>query len=476
MATDARAPVAARALAPFTGGVFAALSLPPWGWWPLAIVGLALYAWSLTGATAGVRAARGLAFGVGLFGIGLFWVTEFHAVGYVVLTALEVSFFVVAAAVTTRLVAFPAAVVLAEAARGAVPFGGLPLGGMALGQANGPFVANARTGGALLVLGVVAAVAVAVVAAISDRRRVAALVVAGAIGLTAVGWIAPAGSPAGTVDAVVVQGGGRRGFRAVESDPGDVLDAHLRASEGIDGPLDVVLWPENAIDVDRIDTSDAGAVLAELAATLDTTVIAGVTQNAGEDGFENTAVVWDADGEMVDRYTKVRRVPFGEYVPMRSLIDPLVDLSVLPRDAVAGRGAGAVDTPAGRFAVAISYEVFFSDRARSGVRAGGEALLVPTNAASFTTSQVPTQEVAAAQLRAWETGRWVLQAAPTGYSAVIDERGRVLQRSVLGERELLAAEVERREGHTIYTRVGDWPVLALAVMLVAAQRLRGLRR
>ena len=69
----------------------------------------------------------------------------------------------------------------------------------------------------------------------------------------------------------------------------------------------------------------------------------------------------------------------------------------------------------------------------------------------------------------------MLQAAPTGYSAVIDERGRVLQRSVLGEQELLEATVTKRTGDTIYVRAGDLPVLAVALLLLLAQRLRGLR-
>jgi apolipoprotein N-acyltransferase len=483
MSTRARSPLVTRAAVPFAGGVLGALSLPPWGWWPLAVVGLAMFAWSLSWESSASRALSGAAFGAGLFSIGLFWVTEFHAVGYVVLTALETSFFVAGAVLTRRIASFPATVVLAEAARGAVPFGGLPLGGLALGQADGPFVANARTGGALLVLGVVAALSAAIVAIARSEPRargVAVPLVAGAVVLTAVGWLAPAGEPSSTIDAVLVQGGGRRGFRAVESDPIDVLDAHLEASADIDpgtddDPLDLVLWPENAIDVVDIESSVAGDALAAIADNLDTTVIAGVAQDVGDDGFENVAVVWNADGEIVDRYTKVRRVPFGEYVPMRGFIERLADLSVLPRDAVAGIGSGTVDSPAGRFAVSISYEVFFADRARSGIREGGEVLLVPTNAASFTTSQVPTQEVAAAQLRAWETGRWVLQAAPTGYSAVIDERGRVLQRSVLGEQELLAATVTKRTGDTLYTRAGDLPVLAVALLLLVAQRLRGWR-
>ena len=137
---------------------------------------------------------------------------------------------------------------------------------------------------------------------------------------------------------------------------------------------------------------------------------------------------------------------------------------MLPRDAVAGVGAGVLRTPAGDFGVAISYEVFFGERGRSAANAGGQLLLVPTNAASFTTSQVPTQEIAAAQLRAWETGRWVIMSAPTGYGAVIDHEGRVLARTTLGEPELIEGTARLRTGRTIYAALGDLPVVAVALV------------
>src|SRR5207302_3197255 len=115
-----------------------------------------------------------------------------------------------------------------------------------------------------------------------------------------------------------------------------------------------------------------------------------------------------------------------------------------PRDAIPGHGSGLLKTPAGDLGVVISYEVFFPDRARSAINAGGSVLLVPTNAASFRTSQVPTQEVAAARLRALETGRDVVQAAPTGYTAIVDSNGQVHQRSQLGRQQVLHATVHRR--------------------------------
>ena len=114
----------------------------------------------------------------------------------------------------------------------------------------------------------------------------------------------------------------------------------------------------------------------------------------------------------------------------------------------------------------ISFEVFFSARSRSAIRGGGQVLLVPTNTASYRNTQVPAAEIAADRIRAWETGRDVLMVAPTGFSAVLDSRGRLLQRSHLGTEQVLEATVERRTGTTPYLRWGDVPALVLAWVLL----------
>lgn len=455
-------------------GLLVAFSVPPWAFWSLAFPGIALFAWCLQGLRARSRAVAGMTFGFGLFGPTLFWISEFHGVGYIALLVLEGSFFAFAAVCTPRrrlagLVALPASYLLAEVARGVVPFGGLPMGGLPLGQATGPLVPIARLGGAYLLTGMAVSVGVALVALARRNFRAASVLVLVPVAVAGLGAIAPDGS-GGNRDRIrvaVVQGGGPRGFRAVDSDPGEVLEAHLAVSEALQpGAFDLVLWPENTIDVPTIEGSEAADQLSALAQRLDATVIAGVTEDAGVDNFQNTSVAWGPDGAIVDRYTKVHRVPFGEYVPLRGLIGRFADLSVLPRDAVSGKGAGVVRTEAGDFGVAISYEVFFSDRGRAAARAGGHVLLVPTNAASFTTSQVPTQEIAAGQLRAWETGRSLVMSAPTGYGAFVDARGRVLERTTLGRAEILTRDVEVRTGRTIYVVLGDLPVIVLALIVL----------
>ena len=140
-------------------------------------------------------------------------------------------------------------------------------------------------------------------------------------------------------------------------------------------------------------------------------------------------------------FEKVHRVPFGEYVPFRSLFSHFADLSGVPVDAIPGHGTGFLRTPAGPLGLLVSFEVFYAGRSHESVRAGAQLLAVPTNTSSYGTSQVPTQETAAAIVQAVETGRDLVQAAPTGFSAVVTQRGVVLQRSALGRRQVLFATV-----------------------------------
>ncbi|MBV8160410.1 MAG: apolipoprotein N-acyltransferase, partial [Acidimicrobiia bacterium] len=401
-----------------------------------------------------------------------FWMSEFSALGYVLAVLVEVAI-LSAASVTVargRLWAVPAALVLAEYARDHFPFGGVPLAGLPLGQVDGPLAPAARLGGQLLVVALIGAVAVAAVAALRRRFVAAAIALLAVVAAVVGGHLAGGTHRTGSLDVAAVQGGGRRGLRAIYSDPTEVFLAQLRASVRVQTPVDLVVWPEDVIDVDRVEGSPQSDAVAGVARRLDATVIAGIVEDAGPDHFANAALAWAPDGTITARYDKVHRVPYGEYIPFRGLVQHLADLSAVPRDAVAGHGPGVLVTPAGRLGVAISYEVFFADRARIAVRHGAEVMLVPTNASSFSTGQVPAQELAAARLRALETGRWVVQSAPTGYTAVVDPRGHVWAHTDLGRPGVIQRTVERRAGLTLAARLGD-AVPALAALLAAAAAL-----
>lgn len=456
-------------------GLAIAASVPPWGWWPLAFVGIATWDRLLAGAPWRARALRSWLVGAAWLFPALLWMWDMTEPGYVVAAAVYAAYFGLAGALVppsapARWVGLPAAVVGAELARWSFPFGGVPLATLAMSQADAPLAQTARIGTALAVSGLVVVGGVALAAA-WERRWRAALLAAGIVALAlAVSLPAPRGHDLAPLSFALVQGGGPQRTRASTTDEREVFERHLAASERISTPVDLVLWPENVVSVEGpVQDTREGRELAALAAELDTSLVVGVTEGLDGDRFLNAAVVYGPDGRMGARYDKVRRVPFGEYVPLRGLIERLAGAgSGLPaRDAVAGTGPAVLDTTAGRFATVISWEVFFTNRAREGVLEGGEVLLNPTNGSSYWLTQVQSQQVASSQLRAIESGRWVLQAAPTGFSAVVTPEGRVVARTGVSEQAVVQGVARRRGGDTIATVVGPSPVATLAVLALA---------
>jgi apolipoprotein N-acyltransferase len=487
------------AAAGLAAGLTTAFSLPPWGFWILAPVGLAVLYRVLEGRALRARALTGFTFGVGLLAIGLYFTTAFNAGGWALLVLFESAFFGVACALVPpargRFLAFPAVLVFAEVVRGSWPFGGIPMGGVPLSQVSSPLAPAARLGGPMLLMALAALAGVALGEAarlvplgqVTEPRRrtqattTAALAILVIVGLAVAGDLAPDGGPAvGGDRAALVQGGGRRGFRASQVDPSVVFDAQLTPSLALRPPLRLILWPENVLDLNGpLQSSSEAFQVSQLAEAKSATVVAGITEPVGSSEFRNVAVAWAPSGAIVATYDKVHRVPFGEWIPWRSFFGLLADLSAVPRDAIPGTGPGILHTPAGPLGVMISYEVFYEDAGRAAVRSGAQLLTVPTNTASYATSQVPTQELATARLQAIQEGRDLVQASPTGFTTVIDHRGRVLARSNLGPQQVIEGTPAMRTGLTPYARAGDVPVLGaggLAVLAAWGLELRSRRR
>jgi len=488
------------ALPSLSAGLLIALSLPPWGWWPLAFLGAALLFLRLRGLPLRTRILAGWLAGLGCFVPGLWWAAAFNWYGAVVLMVVEALSMAGAAALVPpdrgRVTAFVGSFTLLEALRMAWPLGGLPLGGAFLGQAGGPLLGVARLGGPLLLTAVVwlggAGLGQLVLLAYRWYRgdwassgdfaaALVPLVILVVLGIGAA--LAPDGGPSTQrVSVAAVQGGGRRGTSASEVRPSTVFDAQEAASSTLEvdppagGSPRLVVWPEDVVALSTpLHGSRQAAALSTLARRLRATVVAGVTVDVSDARFLNEAVAWGPNGQVVGSYEKVHRVPFGEYVPWRGFFSGLANLSAVPRDAVAGHGTGMVETPAGRLGLMLSYEVFFADRGSSAVDAGAQLLVVPTNTSSYGTSQVPSQEVAADRVQAVENGRDLVQAAPTGFSTLVTPSGDVLERSQLGARGVLVGALGLRDGRTVYGTLGDLPLLVLAALALVAGWFRSLR-
>ena len=488
-------PRPSRSAALATGaGLLVALSLPPWGFWPLAFAGIALFEISLGAEpTRRQRAARGWLFAAGWFFPGVVFLWYLSPPGYLFAAALFAGVHSLAALVAPtgawRVIGRPAAHTVAEVIRFVVPFGGTPIASMAIGQASGPLLGVVRIGGALLLTWMVFQIGFAlagpspyvppIAAERTGRSATSAphgVIAIGVVVLVvALATLAPTGHDQGrSLRIAVVQGGGPQGTRAADTDPRDVVERHLAATATIaPASVDLVLWPENVIDVAEFATSRELTEIAAEAQRIGASFAVGLTDDVPavdgrSSGFRNAQVVITEDGVVFDRYDKVRRVPFGEYVPLRGLLEAIgAPVDQVPRDAVAGVESAYLDLPSGeRLGVVISWEVFFGSRARDGVQNGAEVIVNPTNGSSYTGTVLQTQQVASSRLRAVETGRWVVQAAPTGFSAFIDDRGHVYDRTAVGEQRVIIGTVPLRDGRTWYTRLGDWPFAALIVLVL----------
>ncbi len=463
-------------------GVCLAGSVPPWGWWPLAFIGMFLLDRLLADQPWKRRFRRTWLVAATWLYPAMLWMFDLTPGGYIAAGAFYAAYFGIAGALTPssalRRLVLPGAFALAEVARWSWPFGGVPLAHMGLSQVNTPLAFAARLAGPLLVVVLVVIVGQAI-SALVDRRWNHGAIGFAVVVIAVIGGLAhPRSDVVDVIDVALVQGGGPQQTRASSDQEPVVLSRHVEASKDITVPVDLVIWPENVVNPGRfLDQQNAFDFVTEVAAANDAPVLAGWFLPISEVNTANYHSVITPAGDETDRYDKVRLVPFGEYVPLRGFITSLAEGVPLPRrDVLPGSVEPVLDTEVGKVGIAISWEGFFEHRSRHAVREGAQLLANPTNGSSFWLTQVQTQQVASNQLRAIENDRWVTQVAPTGLSAVIDPQGNLLQRTNVGERKTLIATVEMRDGRTLSSRVGWWPVVLYGLGAIAAARFIELRR
>jgi apolipoprotein N-acyltransferase len=185
-------------------------------------------------------------------------------------------------------------------------------------------------------------------------------------------------------------------------------------------------------------------------------------------------VVITPQGDVVSSYVKVRRVPFGEYMPLRGLLSAVgAPTDLVPRDAQPGTGPALLELPDGtRLATVISWEVFFGGRANEGVERGADLIINPTNGSSYTWTVLQSQQVASSRLRAMEQNRWVVQVSPTGFSAFVSPDGDVYDRTGVSEQHVLYRDIPLRGAiRTWYSHTGDKPWVVLFALVLALSLL-----
>ncbi|CAL9594698.1 Apolipoprotein N-acyltransferase [Streptomyces sp. enrichment culture] len=478
-------------------GLLLYASFPPRTLWWLALPAFAVLGWVLRGR--GWKAGLGLGY---LFGLGfllplLVWTgVEVGPGPWLALAAVEAVFVALAGAGIAAVSRLPARPVWAaalwtagEAARARVPFEGFPWGKIAFGQADGVFLPLAAVGGTPLLgfavvlcgFGLHDVVRLALRARRTRvLRRGAAAVALLSVAVPVAGALAArplVGDEAedGTVTVAVVQGNVPRAGLDFNAQRRAVLDYHVRETQRLAAEVeagraaqpDVVLWPENSSDIDPFANPDARAVIDAAVRAIGAPVsVGGVVERDGR--LYNEQILWDPAEGPVDTYDKRQIQPFGEYLPLRSLIGAINSewTSMVRQDFSRGDDPGVFTMGGARVGLVTCYEAAFDWAVRSEVADGAQMISVPSNNATFDRSEMTYQQLAMSRIRAVEHSRTVTVPVTSGVSAIVMPDGRITQRTGMFVADSLVQEVPLRSSTTPATRLGVLPEIAL--VLVAA--------
>jgi apolipoprotein N-acyltransferase len=498
------------------------LAFPSHDLWAMAPIGVALLALSTRQASPWQGALLGLVSGLACFLPLLSWSGVYvGAVPWIALAVLEscyVALLGLACALLQRGPSLagvgrvrPMVVALAwvsqETLRDTTPFGGFPWGRLAFSQADSPLGGLAALGGAPAVTFGVALVGGLLAAGVAQLIRgsgqpgiprggmprsllSAAPCLVGAIVVMLLPLLVqrPTDGPTGRV--MAVQGNVPRAGLDFNAERRAVLDNHARATQkaallvkaGTQTRPDLVVWPENASDIDPLRNPDAAVVINDAVDAINAPLILGAVLQEPPSKVSNASLMYLPGQGVTARYVKQHPVPFAEYIPYRSFfrkLDNKVDL--VRSDFTAGKGPGVFRVPAhagGTIAAGtiICFEVAYDGLMRDTVDHGANILLVQTNNATFGFTDESVQQLAISRIRAIEHGRSIVHVSTVGVSAMITPDGTAHQRSALFTPALLAADLPLRTDRTVADRVGAWPetlaCAGFAMMLV----LLGLRR
>lgn len=476
-------------------GLIYPLAFSPFGLWPLMLVSIAVAWRTLQGVSAREAFLRGWLYGVGLFGYGVSWVhVSMHDYGdtpmwlAVPMTGLFAAFLALFPAILfslcARLGRSPATLLFAglwlllDVLRGWL-LTGFPWLYAGYAMIDTPLKGLAPLGGIWLVTLATVLTGVALGTLLLWQRidghwrhaglrviaapALLALVAWGAGTVTAPGRFVTEAAPPARV--ALPQGNipqdlrwqmtMRRATRDIYADlTATVPENHL------------VIWPESAL-TEFYDTAEdflieQGQVLAQRGGALITGIPSREPTPLRLEYFNSIAVVAGGEG----LYHKQKLVPFGEYVPLQSLLRGLIPFFDLPMSSFT---RGHPDQPnllamGQSVSPFICYEILYPELVARRAQ-NSNVLITVSNDAWFGTSAGPHQHFQMARLRAVETGRWLLRGTNNGITAIVDPNGQITDQLPQFERGVLLGEYVPMTGMTPYMRLGGWPVWLLAALL-----------
>lgn len=481
------------------GGAVLDRGFPDSDIWPLAIVGAAAILFALGG--------RGFWSGalVGLVGGGVFWAVHISwltlylgPVPWAALAGLQAIFFSLSAGLMAvvstlghrvwtgplgRMVGIPALLAALWIGRETItnvwPYGGFAWGRLAISQSLSPLSGLAAWVGFTGLGFVVAFLAAVLAQAVRDVSVPASVRVTAVAGFAVAAMVFPAwpAPTEGTTRIAAVQGDSDAGLFS-QSYRGQILEDHTSATLPIlNQTVDMVVWPENGVDIDPTQNARSAAVLDYLSRSMNVPFIVGTITNPSDDVFYNSSLLWKAGEGAVQVYDKAHPVPFAEYMPDRAfwrLFAPdLVDL--VSRDYSIGTRSNVFDVNGVLAGIAICFDISDDSLTNAMVDGGAQVILGQTNNADFGRTDESVQQLAIARLKAIETGRSVVNISTVGTSAIIGPDGATIDSLTWFEPGVMVDDVPLASTTTpavVWARQLGWYFLAAGLVGVVSFVLR----
>lgn len=475
-------------------GVIFIYALAPYGVWPLALVSPAiLYALLLPEMTGKRAFIIGQAYGTGLWCVGAFWLyTSIHVYGgtpvwlaliMIAIMGLGMGLFhgflglIFNRVVGKQPLSFAALWVLQEWLKTWL-FTGFPWLFVGYAFTEQHWLSSLAPVAGVFAISFVAILLAASIVELLRRRAgyavvsVALLVISTALWFINPQWTKPKGTP--NLSVSLIQGNIPQDLKWLTEYQVETLKIYATLTSTEWG-RDLVLWPESSIPMFQTEAFGFINEMVKMAKATDTTWVTGIPykDEAAFDAktdkyppFYNSVIALGADAEGL--YKKQRLVPFGEYIPFEGVLDILPNLAGSQDIMSYSRGSdqqAPLRVRGHNLGAAVCYEVAYPDTTRKNA-IGTDFLLTISNDAWFGTSAGPLQHLQMVQMRALENGRWFMRATNTGVTAIIDHKGRIVERAPQFERTVLRGEVQARVGNTPFMRLGHYPILFIMALLL----------
>lgn len=457
-----------RYLAAIFFAALASLSFEPYGIWPLALIGLAGWFTLLTQNRLKYRIFLSYLFGACLLLLNQHWTGVYVGnLPWLILSLSQALIFITPAFFVRKganynQYFFALSYVLTELLLRTVPFTGFGWTRLSFTQVDSPLAVIYPIGGVALVA--------LVLALVSSARKFRSFVIAALI--PAVCWFIPTNvQNEEPISIALVQGGVVNLGLDFNNKPQEVFKRHLNQSISSIKPneVDLIIWPENAVDVDVNTNPQVNDSIKNLSALLNTPILIGaVTKSI--DGPKNQSILYNSDKGQI--YTKRYLTPFGEYLPVRSVAEKVSKYSSQITDFKAGVQKTVFDVNGIKFNTLICYELIndsFVAEARN------DFLVVQTNNATFGDTNQLDQQLNIARVRALESAREIAYVSTTGTTSFISPQGKILSSLDKFKPATLKSQLNATQGLTYRQSFGHL-VEPLAMIVLLGLLLLRVRR